>query len=420
MLARIPGLKVTARTSAFSFKDKQVPIAEIARQLGVAYVVEGSVRKAGERLRITAQLINAADGFHVWSENFDRDASDIFAVQDEIAGLIAQNLQLKMEVGGERPAPNPEAHRLLLQGRYFAQRLNAAGWRQAIDYFRQAIALAPDYALAWAEMARCYNLMARYEGISSTEGFLQARVAAERALALDPGLPQGLDALGWVQRTADWNWAGAERSFRTALSSEPQNAGILGDLAVVIGNQGRIDEAIALARRATELDPLNAEALNYLSIMLWSKPGHFAEGVRCMRKAIELAPGAAEYHALLCFFQLGHGNVAEAAESAEREPSEHHRLSVRALVETSRNNRETAQANLDELILRYADKVPFLIAIQFAAMRRHDDAFAWLDRAYAQGDAAIAWIKHVPQVVALHHDVRWTALMRKMNLNEEH
>jgi len=419
VLAKVPGLRVVARTSAFYFKGKNVPIPEIAQKLNVAYVVEGSVRKSGSTVRITAQLISAADGFPVWSDTFTRDPKNIFAVQDEIAGLISQNLQLKLALTARRAEVDPEAYRLLLQGRYFTQRENSEGWKQAIDCFRQALAKVPDYALAWAEMARCYSLLVRYNGMPFTEGFQLARAAAERALALDPELPQGHAALGWVQRTVDWNWNGAEKSFRRALALAPQNAEIIGDTAVVVFNRGRLDEAIELGRRAVDLDSLNASAHFVLSVILRSGPGHYDEAERSIKKAILLAPQAVEYHASISRLQAYAGHFAEAAANADLEPIESYRLYATATLEFLRNDRVAGQAALDTLIAKYSDRSAFYIARVYGSAGQSDQAFAWIERAERQGDSGLAWVKLDITFQPLRGDPRWAALLKRMNLADE-
>jgi Tfp pilus assembly protein PilF len=267
--------------------------------------------------------------------------------------------------------------------------------------------------------ARCYTLLVRYNGMPFAEGFQQARTAAERALAIDPELPQGHAALGWVQRTADWNWNGAEKSFRRALALAPQNAEIIGDAAVVVFNRGRIGEAMELGRRAVELDALNASAHLVLSVILRSEPGHYDEAERTIKKAIELAPQAAEYHASLSRLQAYDGHFADAAVNADLEPIESYRLYAQATLGFLRHDRTAGQAALDTLIARYSDRLAFYIARVYASARQNDQAFAWIERAEKQGDSGLAWVKTDVSMKLLRGDPRWAALLQRMNLADE-
>ena len=417
VLAKIPGLKVSARTSAFYFKGKEVPVPEIARQLGVAYVVEGSVRKSGDKVRITAQLIKAADGFHVWSDTFTRDLKDIFAVQDEIAGLIAQNLSLKLGItASAASAVNPAAYQHMLQARFFSRKEDNEGWRKSIEECRAALALDPDYALAAAEMARSYIFLCRFGGISLSEGFRAARPAAERALALNPELPEANNAMGWVLRTADWDWHRADAAFRRAYELAPRSADMIRDYAVIRNNQGFFAEAIELGRLAVKLDPLNASTHCYASLFLAWFDGHLDEAVTEMQRGLALAPEAVEWHSILARSLILQGRLPEAAATAEREPSERYRLFARALVLSAQKNHPAAEQARSELIEKHGETMSFHIAEIFALSGEDDRAFEWLERARIRGDTPMAWILGTPTLRPLLRDPRWTALIAKLGL----
>ena len=263
VLAKVPGLQVTARTSSFHFKGKDTPIPEIARQLGVAYVVEGSVRKAGDKVRITAQLIKAADGFHVWSDTFTRDLRDIFAVQDEIAALIAQNLRLSMGLGSReaRRTVNPEAHQLVLEGRYFWNQRTAAGFARAETAFTKAIELDPHYAQAYAGLADVRVTSTVYDCYSgaNTQPVPGLRAETLRALELDPALAEAYPAAGAVLH---WSrqFSEAEVQFRKAIALNPNYA--LGHhwYSLLLEEEGRLDEAMEEIEQAVRLDPLSLPA----------------------------------------------------------------------------------------------------------------------------------------------------------------
>jgi len=259
VLVRVPGLKVTARTSAFHFKKKDTPLADIARQLGVAYVVEGSVRKAGERVRITAQLIKAADGFHVWSETFTRDLKDIFAVQDEIAGLVAENLSLKLSAAPRAVREvNPAAYQLFLEGRSAFNREGLDDALRAIECYKQSLAIDPDSALTWAWLAMAYGLAAG-SGMQAVDiGNKLAREAAGRAIELDPGLAKGHAALAFVELLYGWDWPLAAAELERALTLAPGEVEALSLQAHLAGCTGRFDRCIALSQQAAALDPFKA------------------------------------------------------------------------------------------------------------------------------------------------------------------
>ncbi|MBI2813211.1 MAG: tetratricopeptide repeat protein [Opitutae bacterium] len=418
VLAKIPNLKVSARTSAFYFKGKEVPVPEIAKQLGVAYVVEGSVRKAGDKVRITAQLIKAADGFHVWSDTFTRDLKDIFAVQDEIAGLIARQLQLKLGEGGARVAVDPALYELLLQARALTLRESNEDWRQAIALYRRALERESRLALAWAEMARTYVQLGRFGGMPTPLAMREARPAAQRALELEPDLASGLVALGWVQRTADWDWRGARRSFQRALELAPGNSSIMGDLAVFYFNTGRVAEAKTLARQAVERDPLNARAQASLGFIL-NLNGDWEQALAPLEQAVALAPAIEEVRSHKARALSILGRQDEAAAAAEQEPNEAYRLAARAFLMGRPDQAAASNRALSEFIAKYGDDMPGYVANIYAIRGEVDPAFVWLERAYGRRDAAVVWVKTNANCRSLHSDPRWPGFLRKVGLADD-
>jgi len=425
VLANAPGLKVAARTSAFSFKGKQVPIAAIAKQLGVAYVVEGSVRKDGNRVRITAQLIDAADGFQVWSDSFDRELRDIFAVQDEIAGLVAKNLQLKIRgsLTSPKPAIDPEAFQLFLSGRAQVERANTADLRAGIDCLQRAVAAEPKYAPAWVQLARAYVQLARWGGIEAKVGFAEARKAVDNALALEPDSPEVLVALGWVRRTADWDWKGARRAFRRALELQPNNPDTLADASVLVFNLGQTAEGIQLARRAVDLDPLNAQTHLNLCLLL-QFAGELNKAEQANRRALQLAPEGQRYHGSLAIILAELDRPARAEEEAALETDEVSRRAAFAFAAVDRGlrNKALAQARQIEGLaskhLGTADIHSYAAEI-YAKLGDNDRAFAALDQAFAARDPGIAWIKVDTSMRNLHADKRWAEFLAKVGLADE-
>ncbi|WP_415910863.1 TIR domain-containing protein [Oleiharenicola sp. Vm1] len=418
VLAQVPGLKVSARTSAFFFKGKEVPIPEIARQLGVAYVVEGSVRKAGDKVRITAQLIKAADGFHVWSDTFTRDLKDIFAVQDEIAGLIAQNLRAKLATTRERPAPAPAIYALILQARHAAAAQTNEGARQAIQFYQQALAQDAKLADAWAELALCYVQLGRFGGLPTPDAMREARLAARRALDLEPEHPFGWLAMGWVQRTNDRDWRGAIASFRRALASAPGNVTVMSDAAICFLNVGFTADAETLATQAAARDPLNPRAhWSQGAIFLWS--GRPALAVESYRRAVALAPTGDEYHSHLARALALVGRYDEAMEQARLEPNERYRLVALATIQFVSGNTPAGDKTLQEISTKYGDSMSGYLANLCAIAGKVDDAFKWLERGYESRDAAIAWVKTNASYRSVTSDPRWAQFLRKMGLADD-
>jgi len=418
VLAKVPGLKVSARTSAFYFKGRNVPIAQIAQQLGVAYVVEGSVRKAGDKVRITAQLIKAADGFHVWSETFTRDLKDVFAVQDEIARLIAQALEVKLARGTARGEVDPANYERLLEARSWARRESNADWRRAVEIYRETLARDANQVDAWAELARTYVQLGRFGGMPVNDAMREARAAAQRALELDPNHVTGLVALGWVQRTADWDWRGARRSFERALELAPGNPSVMADAAVLFTNIGRRAEAVDLGRRAAAADPLNARVQTGLGFVL-GMGGDFEAALVPLRRAVELAPAIEEARAHMARALLLLGRVDDAAEVIRGEPNEAFRTNVEAIIAARRGNRARSEQLLQQLIRDHGDELPTYVANVYAQTGRLDEAFQWIDRALARRDSGVVWAKSNAYLTDLRADPRYDAVLRRLGLADD-
>ncbi len=423
LLAQAPGLKVAARTSAFSFKGKSTPVAAIAKELGVAFVVEGSVQKAEGRVRITAQLIKAADGFEVWSEKFDRELKDIFALQDEIAGLIAKNLRVRMSESSAPPASaNPEAFQLFLAGRDRAELAGTADLKAAIELYQRSLALEPNYAPAWAQMARANIQLARWGGIDLQTGYAAARHAVDKAAALEPDSPVVLVALGWVRRTADWDWKGARQAFQRALGFEPNNPETLAAAAILYFNIGLRNEGIQDARRAVELDPLNA-ATNLNLSLLFQFDGQLKKAEQAMRRALMLAPGGQRYHGSLAIILSELGRPAEARQEAALETDPVSQKAAYGLIAVSHGAKERAMAmarQLSEMGAKesLADTYGYAAEI-YSQLSENDRAFEALGRAFAAHDASVAWLKVDDMLNNLHKDPRWAELLTKTGLADE-
>jgi TolB-like protein/Flp pilus assembly protein TadD len=433
VLAKIRGLRVAARSSAFSFKGKGATVAEVGRALNVATVLEGSVRKSGNRMRISVQLVKVVDGYQLWSETYDRTFDDIFAVQDDIAQSVLQVLRATLlgttaDPAAEKKAADaiaeavkgrstdPEAHRLFLQARHFIDRNSRADTQRGIGYLQQALALEPDFALAWAELSRANASAANWGWAAAADGFGLARDAATRALALEPDLAEGHAGMGWVQMAHDRDWRGAEASYRRALELSPGNALVLQGLGMLSGNLGRFDEGIMLCRRSVEQDPLSPSCYFFLGLVYWTA-GRPAEGEAALRKSLELAPQGAATHAWLAILLLTQGRSDEALAVALCEPEEWGRLFACAVIQHAAGREAEADLALRELEDRHSGEAAYQIAQARAARGEIDVAFAWLERAYDQRDPGIFWTMVDPLLESLHADPRWQPFLAKLGLD---
>src|SRR5947207_6861038 len=306
VLSKIRGLRVASRTSAFSFKGKDVDIPTVAQKLNVATVLEGSVRKSGKRVRITAQLIQVASDSHLWSETYDRELDDIFAVQDDIAQSVVRELRAallgpkaaalanatvkeEVQAASRGRGDNVEAYRLYLQGRFFEDRFTREGSARALEYYRRALEIDPRYGLACAGVARVYSDQGGRFWLPTAEGFSKAREAAQRALELDPDLAEAHAAMGGIRIFYDWDWQGADESLRRALELAPGNARILRSAAIVARSLGRLQEAIELLRQAAALDPLGAPVHRTLAATCYAAD-LLDEAEAAATKALEINP----------------------------------------------------------------------------------------------------------------------------------
>ncbi|MGE5177949.1 MAG: protein kinase domain-containing protein [Bacteroidota bacterium] len=434
MLTKIRGLRVVARTSAFQFKGAGADIATIGQKLNVATILEGSVRKAGNRMRIAVQLVKVSDSSHLWSEIYDRAFEDIFAVQDDIARAVVKELRTTLlgeeadsRASGEVRAEvaraakgrskDAEAHRLYLQGRHLIDRFTQEDTANGIDYLRQALARDPDFALAWAELARGYSSLANVGWIPVDEGYARAREAVKRALSLEPDLAEGHAVLGSIQILYDWDWRGAEASYRRALELAPGNAGVLHRSTVLALYRGRTDEMVALYRSAIEQDPLSSATYNNFGHAL-HMVGRLTEAETVYRKALELAPQRLATHALLSMALMDQGRTAEALEEAGREPEAAFRLWALTILNHALGQGAESDAALRELIEKHAAGWAYQIAEAHAARGEADAAFEWLDRASIQRDGGLSDVKASTRFRSLHDDPRWSAFLRKIGFDE--
>jgi serine/threonine-protein kinase len=432
MLAKIRGLRVAARTSSFQFKGTTDALSVIGQKLGVATLLEGSVRKSGNRVRISVQLVNVADGYHLWSETYDRTLEDIFAVQDDIAQSVVKELRTALlgiesdsKASGEARAAvaaaargrgsNPEAHRLYLQGRFLADRRSSETLAKAEAYLRRALELEPEFARAWACLSDVLQSQIGLAIKPAAAVLPQAREAVARALELAPDLPEALEAHAGIQTHFDWNWPAAEVTVRRMLEVAPDSPTALSWACQIAGTMGRFDEAIAVGRRACEQDPLSARSYMQLGLALHAAR-RLSEAEAAFRKVGELAPERAAVHNSLALLMLEAGRLEEAVVEAEAEREMIFRVQTLAIVEHARGHTAESDAALADLIRLATVDGPFQVAEVYALRGDADAAFEWLDRAYEAHDPGLAQSRASSCMVRLHGDPRWGAMMRKMRL----
>ena len=418
LLSQVPDLHVSARTSSFSFKGKADDIPTIAQKLHVAHVLEGSVRKAGNVIRVTAQLIRADSGYHLWSKTYDRDIKDIFKVQDEIAAAVVDALKVKlgpMQPAAAHRSSNTEAYNQYLLGRHFNQRGNPDGWRRAIEAYHKAIALDPHYAAAYANLAVAESSLADQAGDAAA--LRQAQADAEEAVALGPEEADGYASRGFLRSAFGWDWAGAQADFAKALILDPASARVQSNYASMLESLGRLPEAIAAQRKATELDPLSSGAWESLGSSLTANRDYQAAG-EAVGRTLEIQPDSVFGLYNLARLQLLEDHAAQALATSGKIEFEVFRLQVKAMAEHSLKNVQGSQQALDELIAKYAHESAFQVAEVYAWRGERDQAFAWLERAYQQRDSGLADVKVDPLLQSLYADPRYPALLRKMNLPE--
>lgn len=414
-LVKMQGLRVAARTSSFQFKGKNEDLRIIGQKLNVATVLEGSVRKQGQRVRISAQLIQVSDGFHLWSEAYERDLTDIFAVQEEIARSVAVSLRVTL-LGAKVPSPRAtsvEAYNAYLQGKYFHARPTKANLERAIAYYEQAIGLDPSYAPAWAALSRAHSVEAGAYG--PVQEYTRALEAAERALALDPSLADSHAALGEIKLDYEWDWAGADAAYQRALALETGNAEVVERAASVAATLNRFEEALPLSRRAVALDPLRASALQALAFNAWWA-GRLDEAEASVRKGLELDPQFPWLHTLLSRVYLARSRPREALSEAELDTAPIFRLQGLALACHALTRNQESDRALAELISKYQGTAAFQIAEVYAFRGEANAAFTWLERAYVQRDGGLTFTKGDPLLASLERDPRYAVFLKKMRL----
>jgi eukaryotic-like serine/threonine-protein kinase len=426
-LSHMEGLQVVARTSALSFKGQAIDVREIGRKLGVKTVLEGSVRRSGNRLRITTQLIDVASGYHLWSEKFDRDLEDVFAIQDEISLAVVENLRVRLQKGDEtrlakRHTDDPVAYGLYLKGRYFWNKRSEEGNKKAIALFEQATQADSGYALAYAGLADCYIILGYYDILPPKEAFPTAKTAAEKAIGLDSLLAEAHTSLAGVRLYYDWDWQGAEREFRYAIELNPGYSTAYQWYAEYLSFMGRYDESIGMGKRSLELDPLSPIVAANLAGFYWIA-GQYDTAIEEYRKALEMDSNLAVAR---IYFGLTYAAterydeaIAELQKGIDLSGGDDSPLQgILGSIYGLAGKIDKGQRLLDRVIALSKTKYisPFQIAITYLALGQKELAFKWLDRAYAERDHWIVSVRVNPMFKSLQADARFIELLRKMKL----
>ena len=419
-LGQIKDLKVIGRSSSFRFKDRKEEPKTIGEKLGVSTLLEGTVRKQGSKVRIVAELINAADGTELWSRIFDRELKDIFAVQTEIAQAVAASLELTLLGTKDAPAAsastqNADAHNAYLQGHFYFARRNVEDYRKAISFFDEAIRIDPDYALAYAERAEAWTFIGDLNPEEKKEAWAAARRDAEKAVAVGANLAEAHAALGWVRFFSEWKFAEGLAELKRARELAPANATANDLLARVLIYVNQLAEAEKLARQAIEVDPLAYLARGNLARILLAE-GKLDEADAEARKSAELQPAGAGSHRWQVVVAVLRGDGETALREAQLEPNDGYRRFELALAYYARGDRASAEAALADMVANDRNLLAYQIAEVYAWRGETDKAFEWLQISYDNHDTGLLSLLIDPLMRGLRGDPRYKIMVDKVGL----
>ncbi len=426
-LTKLAGLRVVSRTSAFQFKGQAYDIRKIGEKLNVSHVLEGSVRKAGNKLRITAQLINIENGYHLWSEKYDRELEDVFAIQDDIARTIVNTLKIKLV--GEPKAPlikrytdNLEAYQLYLKGRYFWNKRHEGGMQQAMECFKQAIEKEPTYALAYSGLADCFIILGFYTYLSPQEAFQKTKALAQKALEIDDTLGESHASLGFVKWDYDWNWLAAEHEFKRAFELTPNYAIAHWWYSFFLMMMGRTEESLAEIKKALEFDPLSLVINSSAGWMLYFARQYDQALDQCL-KTFAMDPNFGVAHLHLGWIYEQKSMYDEAIDAFQKAiallgsgPFNFVLAHAYALSGKTDEARKILQEMNELSKQRYVSS--YYMATVYVALNDKEQAFAWLEKAYEERDGWIVCLKVDPKFDSLRSDPRFTKLLRKVGLEK--
>ena len=423
-LSRFADLKVISRGSSFKFRDSKDDSRTIGAKLGVAHLLEGSMRRVGDAVRVSAALVLAVDGSTVWSERYDRPYHDLFALQDEISGAVAGALKARLLAGAtvlaqtdRPPSGNLDAYNAFLQGNFYSSRAGETDHVKAVDHYMKAIELDPAYARAWAGLSVEWTGYAEQflEGDAAKAAYAKAREAADKAVQLQPDLAAGYAARSTLLRNADFDWPGAEADARRAVELAPTDGGAKFSLGISLATMGRLNEAITLTRAAIAINPLRASWPSWLSTYLSSldRPD---EAEAAIRKSLSLDPTGAGYYEQLTIIEIQRGHAAAALAAAQHEAEGSWQDIALALARQIGDDRAAADAALQTLIDKDAALASMQITAVYALRRDADKTFEWLDRAWAGRDPGVDGLLFDPFILRYRDDPRFAAFCKKAGL----
>ncbi|MBN8736180.1 MAG: tetratricopeptide repeat protein [Xanthomonadales bacterium] len=422
MLGRVPELKVIGRNSSFRFRGDLSDSRGIGAKLGVANLLEGTVRRQGERVRIVASLVSAADSRVIWSQTYDRELKDIFDVQSDIAQSVASSMRATLlgktiASTDEPPGGNLAAYNAYLQGNFYRARSTEADDRTAIAHYEEAIRIDPRYASAHAALSYTWTMLAGafLDGPAMQQAYARARTASDTALSLDPDLADAHIARGVFLDWAEFDWRGAEAAFRRGLQLAPNDGNAMSFLADLLATRGRPDQAVEWKRRALEKDPLHATWYEALA-SYYSALGQLDDAQRAIEKAITLQPNAASFHETLTVIAIRRGDAATALRVAQQGPPGSWRDVAVALARQIGGDPAAADAALQDVVARYGDGNAYQIAEIYAVRKQPEPMFAWLERAWSNRDPGISYLLYDPFLLAFRDDPRFAAFCRKVGL----
>jgi len=427
-LSHIRELRVVARTSAFAFKGKEIDIREVGEKLNVGAVLEGSVRKSGQRLRITAQLVNVEDGYHLWSGQFDREMKDIFDIQEEISLTIVDHLKLKLlkdekEKILKRPTEDHEAYDYYLKGRYFWYRRYEKGFQRGLQYFQQAIEKDPGYALAHMGIADTFGSLGLFSFMPPHQAYARAKAAAKKALEIDPELAEAYASLGWITMWYDWDWPAAERHFLKAIQMKPDYAPAHLWHGLCLSITGRFEESIREIEEARELEPLEP---NNTAIMGWAlyMARRFDESIGVLRKVIESDPEFSIAYWYLSANLMQKKIYGEGIATLQKLVQ----LSAESVIWLSALGRAYGLAGMKDEAFKILERLDglskdryvgsFWRAVVWIGLGEKNEALENLEKAYLERESLFACLKIWPLLDSLRSDSRFKALLKKMNLDK--
>ena len=421
MLAKVRDLYVPARTSSFYFKGKSTKIPDIARELGVSHILEGSIRRSDNRIRVTAQLVRADNGYHLWSQTYDRDVNDVFKVQDDIANAVVQALQITL-MGGpltrqKGGTQNLEAYLLYLRSAKENAAFSTSTLKEARKHAEQAIKWDPDFILARNMLGWININLVQVRELPVRDAYENARQLAQHALELSPDLADAHLLLGYIHRTFDWDWVAAQSEARQGLTLDPKHRAALELNGMVAASIGDWDGAERYFRQTLVADPLNPQTHWDLGTTLY-RAGRFDAAEAEYRKLIELVPDFAFARAYLAKTLLAEGKPEAALAMAQQEGDEANRLDILPIVLQAAGRHAEADEAQKALARKYADSDAYFVAMNYAYRDDHDLALQWLERAYQQKESSFGEIVGEPLFKNLANDRRFKAFLRKMNLPE--